>query len=942
LVILLPIPCKLPGAAAESNLIEEFTGGLTNATLEFYDRLWDSSLAVELPRGSTITRAELEIDGIPRPVPANRHLDFTNLTMSNHLWARENIGVNIYPPRVDPYANNWPVAVQADLQAIASDDGDQWHTETDDDCRPPYEWPVQLYHFNPVVPGATSIEIVWHGYGYNMVNTTTNFHDQMWLYDHSSSEWRMEETFTGGLSGYHWLRHTIMMPSPYFSPNGSIDVAITGMHSDEQNVGPVILTDQGHLYTDYISVNATSDGGLQYPNDVTLAFGDHSFTTLQGPLSGSVLLGDDHGLKTALQAAIDDEVVGSGNITIPLNISVSAITMGILEVRDLVIEYEPPTNGPPEWQGPGEVEVLEDSGWTEVLDLDSSFHDDHNQGLLDLELVEITDEVNLSVRFGRNQEDNRTLEVLPAKDFFGQVGVTVRAEDLFGAAALSPEVVVKVVQTPDRPHIQDPEDLEILEGVPWHLQVNVTDPDLPDDVLVFSIDEGPEGATIDGSMGVVSWSPGDDQVGRHTINVTVSDRFDLEYTTSFSVVVKNVNDAPLITSPLSLTSVQDVPVSYSITALDPDVPFGDQLSFSAFSEDIELTVVKDTGLLYFIPLNDHVPGFKIVIRVMDIMGDMGEEVLAVTVENVNDPPKLEQTGPFVFDQGEEVSIWLEVSDPDLGLDLPIPEQLSFNIDGPESLRPDKYGWINLTPGQPLVGEHRVTYTVTDNGGLMDDLTVTWTILDVNDPPVIDTKLDPPVYAFEDVEFILVLNATDPDGDIVIWSDDCDLFDIDSVTGRVAFTPLQRVVGRYPVTILVSDRHGGEAVLAFDLEVMGMNDPPIIHSILPKNGTRYREGETVTFAANATDEDDSSLEYLWTEGGRELGRGAVLKKGGISPGRHTITLVVTDGEHQVEETFVVIVNASEGIGRSVQVLVIIIVAIVLIVSIYLLRRKGEST
>lgn len=922
-------------------VIDGFADGRTNETLEYVDRLWDSSLVVEIPRGSIVTRAELVLEGVPRAVPGTRLLDFSDLAMGKHLWAREAYGTNIHPPWVDPYHNNWSPATQADLVSLASVDDDRWHTETDDDCQPPYEWPIQLYHLNPVLPGATSIEVMWCGMGYNMVNTTTNFHAQLWLFNHSSSRWDEVDSYVGGPSANHWFRHVISPPSPHLSTNGSIDVALVGMHSDEQNVGPVILTDQGHLYTEYVAVNATSTGGLQYPEDVTIAIGGHVIGPLTGPLTGEMVLGDGQGLRTALQSAIDDEVVSPGNLSLALNISVGTTTMGLLEVRGLAIEYEPPTNQPPEWRGPESVELLEDSPWTAVLDLEASFSDDLNQGQLTMEVVAVSDGANLSARVGVDPWGNLTLEVLPVGDFFGEVGVTVRAEDLFGEATPSPEVLVRVVQVPDPPRLVDPGGQEVDENAPWSLQVVVEDPDLPDDELAFSLSDGPEGMAIDGSTGLLSWTPGDDQVGEHTINVSVSDRFDHDDGLTIPVTVRGINDAPVITSPLEVEAVQDAPVNYRITARDPDLPFGDQLVYDAASEDAELTVVRDTGQVYFVPANDNVPGFEVVLRVMDLRGGTDEAVLVVSVGNVNDPPDLLPAGPLEFKQGEEVSLRLEATDPDLGLELPVPERLTFAGMGPEALLPDGDGWINLTPGQSLSGEHEVTYTVTDLGGLSDTIVVSWTVVDVNDPPVITTTVEAVVYAFEDAGFTMTFEAADVDGDAIHWSDDSDLFDIDPATGSVAFIPLQADVGRTTVTVTASDGRGGRASLVLDLEVVGMNDPPVIRSVLPENGTRIREGEKVTLRADVTDEDDLDVTCVWMEGDRELGRGATLDLGGLSVGEHTITLVVTDGEHDVERTAVVFVEASGGMGSLTLAMLALVIALV-VLGLFLARRRGQHS
>ncbi len=313
-------------------LIEEFVGGVTNATFEFYDRLYDDSLAIELPRGSSITRAELVLEGVPGEIPEHRSLDFSNGTMHKHLWARDRQGFGLHPPSVNPYNNAWDPATAQDLQSLASVDNVRWDTNTTHMGGPPYAWPVQLYHFNPRVPGAVSIDVCWYGMGYAMANRTTNFHAELWLFDHDLYGWRKVEEYTGGRPVLRWLNHTIATPSPYFSSNGSVDVAVVGMHSDEMDVGPATFESVGCLFTDYIVINGTTVGGLQYPQDITLTIGKHSTATVEGPLTEELTLGDGHGLRAALQAAIDEETVMPGDLTLAFNISLGSITMGRLKV----------------------------------------------------------------------------------------------------------------------------------------------------------------------------------------------------------------------------------------------------------------------------------------------------------------------------------------------------------------------------------------------------------------------------------------------------------------------------------------------------------------------------------------------------------------------------------------------------------------------------------
>ncbi len=573
--------------------------------------------------------------------------------------------------------------------------------------------------------------------------------------------------------------------------------------------------------------------------------------------------------------------------------------------------------------------MTEDSGWRDVLDLDAAFSDDHNTGDLSYEVVEVGDATNLTTNIHEGPIGNRTLEVLPARDFFGTVGIVLRATDLFGASTVAPTFNVTVLQTADRPSLQMPPDLAIDEGVPFTLAPVVEDPDLPDDAFSFSVSEGIEGLSIDNETGEVSWTPGDDQVGDHSFTVTVVDRFGLWAERLVNLTVRNTNDPPRITSALELDTIQDVVTTYIIKADDPDLPFGDQLAYSAHAEDLTIIVDSVTGAMGFTPTNENVPAFTITIEAQDSTGVVASAALVVRVENVNDPPSVTAEFALSVDQGEPVTVRLGVEDPDLGLELPVPERITYSSTGPDWLAPDGEGWINFTADQSMVGTHEVTYRVTDLAGDADAVSVTWTIVDVNDPPSITPPAQTPVRATEDVPFSLGLSAVDPDGDTVTWSEGSDLFDIDGLAGLIEFTPTHFDVGEHVVSVSASDGHGGSDTLVLTIVVVEVDDPPVIASIIPENGSRFVEGETISFEGEATDEEGDDLVYTWLDGDKVFHEGRTVRKSSLSPGHHVITLRVSDGNSTTVRSIELEVDEA---GPSIFLLIGLVMVIVVVVSV----------
>ncbi|MCK5253218.1 MAG: tandem-95 repeat protein, partial [Thermoplasmata archaeon] len=428
----------------------------------------------------------------------------------------------------------------------------------------------------------------------------------------------------------------------------------------------------------------------------------------------------------------------------------------------------------------------------------------------------------------------------------------------------------RVLQTADTPRLVDPGSFTVAEGDTIHHVFEVDDPDLPDDVFTFS--DSSDWLDIDASTGEMSWIPDETQVGPHRLLVSVVDRFGLSDSININIMVTDVNQAPSITSALEIDTVQDEKTRYNIRAEDPDVPFGDHISYEAFADGIVINVESATGIMSFTPTDDLVPSFEITLRVTDDLGEQTEAVLLVNVENKNDPPELMLTALLTYDQGEEVSIQLEVIDPDLDLDLEEPETITFETTGPDEMVADQEGRIRFTADQSLVGEHSVVYIVIDRAGARDSINVVFTVLDVNDVPEITNEPSGTTIVDEDEELVIQLEGIDLDDDTITWSDDSDLVDIDPATGRIVFTPGQDEVGSHIVTITLSDGRGGEAIVVLNIEVENVNDAPEITSMLPTTGTKVKAGKTITLSSTAFDEDGDALTYTWKDGDTVLGTG----------------------------------------------------------------------
>jgi hypothetical protein len=428
----------------------------------------------------------------------------------------------------------------------------------------------------------------------------------------------------------------------------------------------------------------------------------------------------------------------------------------------------------------------------------------------------------------------------------------------------------------------------------------------------------------------------------------VEDSYGLTDRIALVIDVLDVNHPPVITSAKSIEALEGQKVTYLITAEDEDIPQGDTLTFSAWSMDVELLVDALTGRVSLTPDKGFIGQLIVFVKAEDSFGVSMTVTVMVQVGNINDPPTLEELGHLTYSEGASVTVSLLFDDPDFYLAMDEPEVLTITSGGPEVLHADEFGFINLTIEQSMMGEHAVTYTVTDREGLSATIEVLWTLLNINDEPVISTEVPAQVQAIEDEPFTLALEATDFDGDTLTWSDSSSLFDVGPVSGVISFTPVQADVGTHSVTVTVRDGNDGLDSASFELVVENVNDAPVIVTVQPSDGTQYKEGELVRLSVEATDEDGDALTYTWNEGDVELGAGSPLNLKDLAPGSHEVTLVVTDGTEDTERTLEIYIEAmddnGDGDGISLPVLLGLIICLitgVLFLYMFLMGRKDPE-
>jgi hypothetical protein len=137
---------------------------------------------------------------------------------------------------------------------------------------------------------------------------------------------------------------------------------------------------------------------------------------------------------------------------------------------------------------------------------------------------------------------------------------------------------------------------------------------------------------------------------------------------------------------------------------------GENLEFISLAENVE---ISPGGLLSFTPTNENIGVNYLLIGARSNLGE-DYEILIIDVENINDPPVIEQLAVQESVVGEEKIIQVVATDPDLDKLYYLDNTDLFNINFDT-------GKIVFTPNPVDVGTHKINITVVDRYGLSDSI-----------------------------------------------------------------------------------------------------------------------------------------------------------------------------------------------------------------------------
>jgi len=375
------------------------------------------------------------------------------------------------------------------------------------------------------------------------------------------------------------------------------------------------------------------------------------------------------------------------------------------------------------------------------------------------------------------------------------------------------------------------------------------------------------------------YSPDYDASGTHEVCIGVTDPRGVSSTSTFHILVHNVNRPPSLAIPdLEILEGKSLELDLLEFTSDPDA-----------SESFTFKLLEGVGSVskntYAYTANYEASGVHpVIIEVEDASKEAASDTFTVVVYNVNRPPSLTIPDQQI-EEGETLLLELTdyASDPDPD------DSLTFRlVEGVGNVLESLYTY---QAGFEASGVYRVRIETMDSFGSSSLADFTITVFNVNRSPSLEIS-DQEVAEGKTLTLDLSNFTSDEDASETFT------YELLKGPGDISenlynFTPGYDASGIHDVTIAVEDSHGGTGVDSFQITVLNQNRPPSMN--LPD--VLMSEGLSVSFDLSdySTDPDGDELSFQKLSGpGKVEGSIFTYSAGYRDSGTHKVTVEAHDG------------------------------------------------
>lgn len=743
----------------------------------------NSSFTIPLPSNATVLSASVELEG--KPVESSLQSFTYDFSDYSEHKAYEGETSSNSPGTKKPSTFQGAEFSGGEYSAIASSDNNRAVYAVYSYSPPTYCY--HLFRFKVAVDISTKVSVEWEGYGgypygsyYPGVATVFLWNngtggEGSWETVGSHGPASSDKTLTNTFSGSSYIAST---------PNGNYVYVLAMCTSGQYYLG---------ILTDYVKI-VVEGKTLTYPKNPTMDIGANGAIEWKLPVekfNDRVTVGD-----VSIMNELDKLVKGARTQYVEIKVKFGSNSPGKILVSKFTVSY----NAPPWCTGvPDTFHIEEDTNVPKLIDLNNYFTDDRDKNRLTFTIVYEEDPKKLDADI---DPDGHSMSFKTmTKNWWGSLRFRVMATDSDSLTRESNDFRVTVDPVNDPPVITPIGKQLAMQGVKWTLQVKCRDVDMeldPEEEVRFS-DDTPL-FDIDPYTGLAEFTPRQDQVGIYTIQITAEDREGATDTETFTLEVQDAQDPPILEPIPDQTATEGQPFSYFVIASDPDIPYGDKLTFSDNSPLFQIN--PETGEIAFLPQAKDIGEHRITITVTDTRGGTDSRSFTLLILNImgttNRPPSVEPVENQTAYEGIYFELQIRATDPDLDSG----DLLTYSDNCPVFEIGSSTGRISFKPTARDAGEYTVKITVKDREGLFAIVEFRLTILKANRPPIV-TEISPKEGTQVSLgkRVLLSVRAFDPDHDSlnITWMDG------DIVIGygpNITYSFGES--GTYVITIITSD------------------------------------------------------------------------------------------------------------------------------------------